>query len=192
MDVQVDEGDVFSRATALKGRELGRYFGSLGDIETGQDQIAVLIEVQRRQVEVWNEAGIVPKDDLVASVVVDVSLSSLSLDNIAKVFHLLSLASLWIQRVTCAIHVTKVCAHARPHLLSIMEQVEAMLVVHARDAIQQVALQTKGDGCTRWVLDGVAGLRDVDTLDGLARQLAAAGFVAQVGDQPVVKNRQHH
>lgn len=52
-----------------------------------------------------------------------------------------------------------------------------MLSIHAGNAIEEVSLQTQGDGGTGWFLDGTAGSRDVDFLNGLSIQLTARGIV---------------
>lgn len=59
-----------------------------------------------------------------------------------------------------------------------------MLMVNAGDTIQEVALQTEGNGGAGGLLDGIACPRDVDILDSLAGQLATAGRVAEAGDEP--------
>lgn len=90
------------------------------------------------------------------------------------------------------LYFTEVGTHPSPHLLCVVEKVHAMLVVHARDAIQEAALQTQGDGGARGLFDGVACSGDVDALDGFAVQLAAVGVVAEIGDQPVARSSCQH
>lgn len=82
------------------------------------------------------------------------------------------------------LYLAEVGTHPSPHLLCIVEKVDAVLVVHPRDAIQEAALQTQGYGGAGGLFDGVACSRDVDALDGFAIQLAAVGVVAEIGDQP--------
>lgn len=47
-----------------------------------------------------------------------------------------------------------------------------LLEVHARHAVQEVALQSQGDGRPRRLFDGVACLGNIDALYGLAVDLA--------------------
>lgn len=49
-----------------------------------------------------------------------------------------------------------------------------LLEVHARHAVEEVSLQSQGNGGPGRLFDGVACLRNVDALDGLAVDLAVA------------------
>lgn len=70
------------------------------------------------------------------------------------------------------------------HLLDVGEHVGALLRVHARDSVQEVALETQGNRRAR-LDDGVARARDVDALDGLPGDLASVRSRTNCGHQPV-------
>lgn len=72
-----------------------------------------------------------------------------------------------------------------PRLLSIFKEVVVFLEVHARHTIEEIALQSQGDGGSGRLFDGVACLRNIDALYGLAIDLAICRMDTQGGNQPV-------
>lgn len=83
------------------------------------------------------------------------------------------------------LHGAEVGKHIRLRFLGIIEDISALLLEDSRDTIEEVALQTQGEGRTR-IDDGLACLGDVDLLDDLFVELALHAFTNS-GHQPVVK-----
>ena len=80
--------------------------------------------------------------------------------------------------------------HVRLDLLDVAEDVAALMGEDTRDAIEQIALEAERQGGAG-VDDLLAGLPDVDLLDGLLGYLAAATALgADGGHQPMRDNGQ--
>ena len=78
-------------------------------------------------------------------------------------------------------------SHMRLDLFCIGEKVGILLRVHSRDAVEQIALESQCDRCTRRFADSLACFVDVDFLDCLLAQLLRIGLDSNRGHQP--KNR---
>lgn len=87
--------------------------------------------------------------------------------------HLLGFSSFVVYLVRCRLlEGTKESTHVGPRLLYIFEEVIVLPLVHARHAVEEVALQSQRDGSAGRLLDGNACLRNIDALNGLAVDLA--------------------
>lgn len=89
--------------------------------------------------------------------------------------HSLGFSSVGVNPVRCRpLKRTIKGTHVGPHLLDIFQEVVVLLEVHARHAVEEVALQSQGNGSPGRPLDCVACLRDVDAVYSLTIHLSAS------------------
>lgn len=97
--------------------------------------------------------------------------------------HSLGFSSVGVNPVRCRLlERTIKDTHVGPHLLDILQEVFVLLEMHTRHSIEEVALQSQGNWGPRRPFDGVACLRDVDAVYGLAVYLSVGRMDAQGGN----------
>lgn len=148
-----------------------RLLGVAPVIHLGDQYVAVVVQAKGWKLEVELEERVVRDDQLVAPATSQYNRYTTSTGQTSE-WYLLRLARLRINSARAPD--AEKGLHVRLHLLYVGEHVNALLRVHARDSVQETALQAQCDG-RAGLDDGVACSRDVDALDGFASDFARGG-----------------